>query len=88
MFLNHTLNNAHIFCSVDLYNRAAQLQRVKRQISFSHNYSALSIPAPDRSIVAHGYQNVAVAAEAGLADGRRAFGEGQRGAPGEQNTRL
>lgn len=46
--------------------------------------SSLSIPAPDRSIVAHCDQDAAVAAEAGLPDGRRAFGKGQRGAPGEQ----
>lgn len=50
--------------------------------------SALSIPAPDWSVVTHGYQNAAVAAEAGLPDGRRAFGEGQCGAPGDQRGDL
>lgn len=46
--------------------------------------SALSIPAPDGGVIAHRYQNAAVAAEAGLPDGRCAFGEGQRGAPEEE----
>lgn len=46
--------------------------------------SALSIPAPDGGVIAHRYQNAAVAAEAGLPDGRCAFGEGQRGAPKEE----
>ncbi len=51
---------------------------------FGRSGSALSIPAPDRSVVTHSYQNAAVAAEAGLPNGRRAFGEGQCGAPGDQ----
>ena len=46
--------------------------------------SALPVPAPDGSVVAHGYQDAAVAAEAGLPDGGRAFGERQRGAPKRQ----
>lgn len=80
-----------IFCSVDLYDGVTRLRVEgcerwgrKRPDSFISNCSALSIPAPDRSVIAHGYQNAAVAAEAGLPDGRRAFGEGQCGAPEEQ----
>lgn len=46
--------------------------------------SALPVPAPNGGVVAHSNQNAAVAAEAGLTDGRRAFGEGERGGPGEE----
>lgn len=45
--------------------------------------SALPVPAPDRSVVTHGDQNAAVAAEARLADGRGAFRERERRAPGD-----
>lgn len=46
--------------------------------------SALAVPAPDGGVVTHGDQDAAVAAEARLPDGRRAFWEGQRGAPGDR----
>lgn len=46
--------------------------------------SSLSVPAPDGGVVTHSDQDAAVTAEARLPDGRRAFGERQRGAPGER----
>ena len=48
--------------------------------------SALAVPAPDGGVVAHGDQDAAVPAEAGLADGRGAAGQGQGDAPGERHS--
>lgn len=44
--------------------------------------SALTIPAPDGGVVAHGNEDAAIAAEAGLADSGGATGKRQRGASG------
>lgn len=42
------------------------------------NESAESVPAPYRSVVAHGDENTAVPAKTRLSDGRRAFGKSER----------
>lgn len=54
---------------------------------FCPERSALSVPAPDGGVVAHCDQDAAVAAEAGLSDGRRAFRNCQCGAP-EEKTKV
>lgn len=48
--------------------------------------SALPVPAPDGSVVAHGDQNAAVAAEARLPDGRGAFWKRERRTPDEEDS--
>lgn len=57
-------------------------QRSNRKwVSLCPECSAQSVPAPDGGVIAYCNQDAAVAAEAGLSDGRRAFGNCQCGAP-------
>lgn len=56
------------------FDKKSTISRVFNETFFPFFVSTLSVPTPDGGVVADGDQDAAVAAEAGLPDGRRAFG--------------
>lgn len=59
-----------------------------KEVTSHIQISALPVPAPDGSIITHGDQDAAVAAEARLADGRDAFRERERCTPGDEEDSI